>query len=189
MLIARVDHSLELRLWEERHAEELSAVVEANRSHLREWLPWVDKSQDPLDSRRFIQTALEQFARNDGFHAGIFLDGRIVGAVGLHYINWTSHRTEIGYWLAESVQGRGIITRACRGVLGYLFDEVKLNRVEIQCALDNHRSRRVPERLGFRQEGILRAAGFLYDRYKDHVVYSMLAGEWKVQPRQQEELS
>jgi ribosomal-protein-serine acetyltransferase len=178
MFTCRVDPSLEMRLWEEHHADELFTVVEANRYHLRTWLTWADRTAGPDDTRAFIRKALEQFARHDGFHAGIWLDGRIIGGIGLHAINWNNRKTEIGYWLAESAQGRGVMTRSCRAVVSHLISELRLNRVEIRCATENLRSRAVPRRLGFREEGVLRQAELLYDRYVDHAVYSMLAGEW-----------
>ena len=61
----------ELRLVEERHAEEMFAVVDRERQHLRAWLPWVDATRSPDDSLAFIRASLEQFANNKGFAAGI----------------------------------------------------------------------------------------------------------------------
>jgi ribosomal-protein-serine acetyltransferase len=51
--------------------------------------------------------------------------------------------------------------------------------VEIQCGEDNHKSRAIPERLGFQQEGIIRDGEFLYDHFHDVVVYGLLKKEWK----------
>jgi ribosomal-protein-serine acetyltransferase len=45
--------------------------------------------------------------------------------------------------------------------------------------VDNRRSRSIPERLGFRQEGVLRKAELVGDRYVDHIVYVTLASEWE----------
>jgi len=70
------------------------------------------------------------------------------------------------------------MTRSCRALVDYALCELKLNRVEIRCAEKNHRSRAVPERLGFVQEGIIREAEWLYDHFVDHVVYGVLTREW-----------
>jgi ribosomal-protein-serine acetyltransferase len=179
MFAYRIDESLELRLLEDRQADELFALVDANRAHLRQWLPWVDETKSADDTRNFIRRTLEALARNDGFTTGIWHDGRIVGVVGLHYIKWTSRKTEIGYWLAESAQGKGIMTRTCRALTAYLVEELKLNRVEIRCNSGNHRSRAVPRRIGFTEEAILRQAQLLHGEYQDDVVYAMLAQDWK----------
>jgi ribosomal-protein-serine acetyltransferase len=103
----------------------------------------------------------------------------VAGYIGLNRIDWANYRTEIGYWIGASFQGRGIMTRSCRAMLAYAFDELKLNRVEIYCAVDNLRSRAVPERLGFRKEGVMRQAERVHERYHDLVCYSMLAAEWR----------
>jgi ribosomal-protein-serine acetyltransferase len=66
----------------------------------------------------------------------------------------------------------------CRALLDHAFYELKLNRVEIRCAAENNCSRAVPERLGFRQDGVLRQAEWLHEHFVDLVIYSMLAGEW-----------
>jgi ribosomal-protein-serine acetyltransferase len=169
--------SSRLRLLNESDAEQLFRVVDENRAHLRQWMPWVDKTRNPDDTRVFIRGSRERFARNDGFDAGIELDGAIVGVIGLHRMDRTNRKTEIGYWLAESAQGQGLMTAACRAIISHVFGEMKLNRVEIHCGTENTRSRRIPERLGFTQEGVARQAGFLYDHYVDLVVYALLAGE------------
>jgi len=98
--------------------------------------------------------------------------------IGLHSIDWANRKTSIGYYVAKEAQGKGIVTRSVRAVLDYAFRELELNRVEIRCGVSNWKSRAIPERLGFTNEGIIRDGEWLYDHYHDLVVYSMLAREW-----------
>ena len=155
-------------------AAELYAVTDADRAHLRRWLPWVDRVRSPSDSLAFVQTTLRQLADDQGFTAAIVCDGTIAGVIGHHRISWANHSTSLGWWLAAPFEGRGIMTRSCSAVVGHAFDELELNRVEIRCATGNTRSRAIPERLGFRLEGVLRDAQWLHDRFVDHAVYAML---------------
>ena len=179
MLTIRIDDDTELRTYEVEHAEEVFAVVDQNRTYLREWLPWLDNNTCVADSREFIQHCLVQLANNDGFQTGIWHKGKFVGSIGCHFIDRHDRKTEIGYWLAASSQSKGLMTKACRALVTYAFSEFRLNRIEIFCATGNTRSRAIPERLGFTQEGILREAGWLYDHFVDHAVYGMLAREWQ----------
>lgn len=64
-------------------------------------------------------------------------------------------------------------------MVDYAFNELNLNRVEIRCAVENKKSRAIPERLHFVNEGCIRQAEWLYDHYVDHIVYGMLKEEWK----------
>lgn len=91
-----------------------------------------------------------------------------------------NHWGEIGYWLSANHQGKGVITKSCRCMMTYAFEELKLNRLVIRAAVENHRSRAIAERLGFVQEGIARQSGWVHDRYLDLVTYSLLADEWKL---------
>lgn len=169
---------VQLRLMEERDAAEMFAVVDRNRAHLREWLPWVDRTTSREDTSSFIRRALEQYARNEGFHAGIWVEDKFSGVIGCHKVDWDNRRVELGYWLAESHQGRGIMTDCCRAVIGYLFREWELNRVQIRCATDNVRSCAIPRRLGFTLEGVLRQAERSSHGYRDLNVFGMLTREW-----------
>jgi len=174
-----IGDGIELRLFEERHAQALFSVTERNRSRLRQWLPWLDQTRSAADVQTFIRSALDQFASNLGFHAGIWVQGELAGAVGLHRIEWADRLTSIGYWVDAAQEGKGLITRSCRAVIDHAFKDLKLNRLEIRCATGNHRSRAVPERLAFHCEGVLRQAEWLYDHYVDLYLYSMLASDWR----------
>jgi len=76
------------------------------------------------------------------------------------------------------------MTRTVYGACRYFFDALGLNRVEIRCDPANTRSRAIPERLGFTQEGVLRQVGTLSHGYYDHVVYGLLAHEWRARQEQ-----
>ncbi len=169
-----------LVLLEERHAAEIYQIVQRDREYLAEWLPWVDMTRSPGDVAVFIHRSLEQFARNEGFHAGIVHSGRICGFVGLKPVDWANRKTEIGYWLASDCQGKGLVTDACRALIDLLFGEWKLHRIEIRVAVGNERSAAIPARLGFTREGTLRHAQKLRDRWLDLRMFGLLAEEWNL---------
>lgn len=172
-----VADGLWLCLLEESDARELYAVIKANREHLARWMPWA-AGQTFVDTAAFIGRTREQLARNDGFQAAVVEDRGIVGVVGFHAVFWQHRSTSIGYWLAAPAQGRGVMTRAVRGLVDHALGTWRLHRVEIRAAVDNTRSRAIPERLGFTQEGIAREAERIGDRYADQAVYAMLTGSW-----------
>jgi ribosomal-protein-serine acetyltransferase len=163
-----------LRLLDDSDAEELYALVAANREYLARWLPWA-AGQTPEDTSAFIQRTLRQLARNDGFQTAIVEDQAIIGIVGFHGVNWQNCATTIGYWLAESAQGRGIMTCAVRVLVDHALAVWRLDRVEIRAAVDNARSRAIPERLGFSLEGVLRGAEVVGGRSLDHAIYAIAA--------------
>lgn len=178
MFTNRIDDDTELHLLEERHSDELFAAIESSREHLERWLPWVSNVRNADDSRRYIIGALQQFADGNGMAIAIRYQGKLAGVINLHFVDRYSERTSIGYWLTEGFQGKGLITRACSLLIDHAFGPLELNRVEIRCASDNTRSRAIPERLGFKEEGTLRQTERVGDRLLDHVVYGMLADEW-----------
>lgn len=173
-----IQPGVEIRLVEDRHALEIYSVVDAHRRYLREWLPWVDATSGPDSIRGWIQLSLDQFAAGTGFQAGLWVDGAFSGSVGFQPIQWMNRRSEIGYWLAPNVQGRGIMTAAVRAMTAFAFDELSLNRLQIQCAVANHKSQAIPRRLGYVEEGLIAQGELLYGTYHDLVVFRMLRSEW-----------
>ena len=167
----------ELRLWEAGDAAELTEVIAANREHLATWMPWAE-TYGFQDSVEFLDLKRIQVEANDGFEAALLVDGEIAGGVGFHRVDWVNRSTALGYWLAADAQGRGLMTAAVTALLDYAFFEWDLHRVIIEVVVGNERSRAIPERLGFRQEVILREAKFVHGSHEDTRLYAMLAPEW-----------
>ena len=165
-----------LRVLEEADAEELYGLVESNRAYLAEWMPWA-AGQTLEGTLEFIRKTRQQLEKDEGFQTAIVVDSRIAGAVGFVERRQEANSASLGYWLAEAHQGRGLMTKAVKALTDHAFDEWDLNRVEIQAGTGNRKSRAIPERLGFQQEGVLREYERVGDRYIDIVVYGLLARE------------
>lgn len=168
-----------LRALEDDDAEELFSVIDVNRAHLAAWMPFVGQTRGVVDSLAFIRAAKRQADENRGMQLAITADERIIGVAGFHAIDWNRRQTSIGYWLAADQQGAGTMTLAVAALLDHAFDVWKLTRVEIRAGVLNTRSRAIPMRLGFREEGVLPSAERIGTRVIDHVIYAMTARDWK----------
>ncbi|WP_434629558.1 GNAT family N-acetyltransferase [Chromobacterium sp. CV08] len=160
-------------------AETLFSLVDASRATLRQWLPWVDGTVGVDDSRRFLAGVVD--GARDGSACATWLievDGGMAGCIDIHGISRLNRSGYLGYWLADAHVGKGVMRRAVAQALDIGFGELELNRLCIDAAVDNVRSCRVAERLGFRREGVLREYLRLHGRYHDACQYSMLAREW-----------
>lgn len=159
-------------------AHALLVAVDADRSRLARWMPWVPYSTTEADFAAFITTASRQEEAGTACHRGLFSGEVVVGGVG-STVDPINREAEVGYWLAEAYEGRGIVTAAVRALLQYLFDEVEVNRIMLRAAVGNIRSRAVAERLGFTLEGVQRQALILDEVPTDSAMYSLLVSEWK----------
>ena len=175
MTTIRVDDEILLRPPRMSDAEDLFALVDSNRDYLRRWLPWVDGLRSARDYRPWIEGRVG----GNEYRLLIVYKGAVVGATGVRDLDSPNKAGEIGYWLAEDMQGRGIVTRTCRALLDYAFDELEINRMQIRVATGNTKSLAIPERLGLQFEGVLREAELVNGEYYDLALYSMLASEWR----------
>jgi ribosomal-protein-serine acetyltransferase len=141
--------SLRLRLLKEEDAEELSLRVDQNRGHLRQWMPWLDGANDTSDRLKFIQRCSDGAVAGTGFHYAILSGGEMVGMVSFNSVNRCA---TMGYWLAESKTGRGLMTAAVKALIDEGFQQLELNRVQARVATDNHRSQAVCDRAGLKKE-------------------------------------
>src|SRR5215831_3450389 len=166
-----VDSDLELRALEFEDAPLLFALTEANRPYLRQWLPWLDSIRVLSDTEAFIAKAMLTYQESRAFTTGIWWRKNLIGVVGHNRIEWDHRITHLGYWLAESAQNRGIMTRSVRAVVAHAFETLNINRIEICTAMGNHRSEAIPRRLDFAHEGVRRQGEWLYDRFVDLNVF------------------
>lgn len=179
MFSLKVDEDLQLDLLKESHAQAFFTLIDHNREYLAEWVSWVDRVKSADEAGELIRGWLQQYARNDGFVAGIWFKGRLAGIINLNYIHWQNRCTNIGYWLGESFQGQGIVTKSCRALINYAFNERELHRIEIDPPASNLKSCAIAERLGFYKEGFLRKKWLVRGEYVDGVLYSLLAEDWQ----------
>jgi ribosomal-protein-serine acetyltransferase len=177
-MIIPVDGNLRLELIREDHADMIFKMVDENRSHLQPWLSFVQKMDTVVFARQFVEGTMQRNAQGQEY-AFLIMEGDMpAGRIGLYKIDPHNLTGELGYWLIEAAQGRGIVTRSCQALLDFCFRVLHLHRVEIRCGASNQRSMLVPKRLGFTFEGTLREAEWLPDRVIDLHVFSMLKQEY-----------
>src|SRR5262249_54293427 len=145
-----VDDQICLVLAEERHAQAVTELIQRNQRRLARWEPWAEQPQTVEGTRAYIRASLEDFVRGRQVSTIIALEqGRLfVGRCGLR-INPYAASADVGYWIDGDYEGRGIVRRATQTLVGYGFTDLGLTRVELRTSIDNERSRRLAERLGF----------------------------------------
>jgi ribosomal-protein-serine acetyltransferase len=172
-----VDDEITLRWPVMADADELFALTEANRDHLARWLPWAP--DHTLESERtWVEGRIKAQTDGTGSPPLLIYRDSLVGFTGVNGMGPLNKSCNLGYYIAESFQGRGIVTRACRGLLPYAFGTMGMNRVQLCANPANTRSVNIPRRLGFTYEGTMREVELLNGRYQDSACYSMLASEW-----------
>lgn len=169
-----IENDIELKLLDINHADEMFESICACKEHLEEYLPWVEDTKTVEDTIHFIKNSRKRYNIKNGFDAGIWYKGEFAGVIGYHSKDSSIKAISIGYWLDKRFVGYGIMTKACKVFIDYAFNTYNLNRVEIRCAQSNRRSRAIPERLGFKQEGIIRDGELLNNSYVDCIVYGLL---------------
>lgn len=179
----RSGRDLELRPLRLADAAALFALVEANRAHLRRWLPWVDANTEVAHTRAFIRLhqSLERQGQVRTF--ALWWKGGLTGVAGLHSLDPENACAAVGYWLAAGAQGRGLMAKAVTRLLDLGFGPMKLHRIELRAGVRNRRSRALAERLGFRHEGTAKGAQALRGRHIDLAVYALEAENWAIRSR------
>lgn len=166
---------------DEPDAEEMWEAVDSSRASLQPWLPWVPWQESAESSHQFSDASAGDWDAGRALRLAIRARGtnQFLGVVGLENCVDMHRNAELGYWLRQDVTGRGLMVEAAAACLEYGFRELRLHRVKVAVATDNHRSLRVVARLGFQFEGIARQAEWCDGRWLDHATFSILEPEWK----------
>jgi len=174
-----VTDGTELRSLTERDAATLLDVIDRHRDAFDPWLRWSSGVTTEEAATRLIREAALREREGTGFHLGLWRDGsELIGGVPCWWNDRTHRVAEVGYWLVPAVRGRGLAQRSLRRVVDFLFEHWEVNRVELQCRVDNAASRRVAEEAGGALEGTRRQSHLVDGAFRDHAVYSILAAEW-----------
>ena len=150
-----------------------------NYDHLAPWFEWLGPNYTEKETIDFITRSMEQDQIISGFNLAIIVDDKYAGTVGNHGISPMHNSTSLGYYLGKEYEGKGIMLNSVRAVIQYLYDELKIERLEIRCNVDNKKSRSVPERLGFQLEGNFRNAERVKGKYRDWAIYGMISDDYR----------
>lgn len=160
--VLKIPHEMEterlrLRAMRPDDAAAVYAGVQESMTALSRWMPWARPDETVEDTRSHLREAYAHFERNEEFSFTLWRkpDGEFMGCTGIHRIDWSVPRFEIGYWLRTPMEGQGYITEVVRHFTAFLMDEQGAKRIEIRCDAENSRSAAVAERCGYRLEARL----------------------------------
>jgi ribosomal-protein-serine acetyltransferase len=177
-MMIKVDDTISLELLDDKHAVPVFNLIDNNRHYLREWLPWVDNMCSIENFKNYILKCKKESEQGRDFGCVIIYNGTVAGRIGIHNIDKQNKIASIGYWLAKDFAGKGIITTSCKALINYAFDALDVNRIEIKCGTANFKSKAIPMRLNFTEEGIIRQGEFVNNKFIDLFIFSMLKNEW-----------
>lgn len=162
--------TLSLQLMTPEVTPEVHALTVKNIDRLREWATWAQQEPTYDLSREWVNSRVEAYFRGRAIPCMIYDGHRALGSIELR-IDPDRGIGEIGYWLDEDAEGRGIVTRACQSLMDY-GETLGLKRFELRIATANDKSSAVAERLGFELEGILRQTTPVQNGRLDTMLYA-----------------
>ncbi|WP_341665270.1 GNAT family protein [Vibrio sp.] len=179
MFTLQVEQGLELALVEANFAACYLDIVSKQREYLSQWLSWPMYAENEAFFLNFIKRSLHDYADGKSLVCAMFYQGKLVGNISFNSIDKDLAKVEIGYWLSEDYQGKGIVTKSVSRMIELAFHDYDMQKIQISAATDNQPSRNVCSRLGFTLEGILTRAVNVNGRILDHAVYGLSREAWK----------
>ena len=142
---------------------------------------WFANVPQPEDMPAYVEQAIKAMEQGNIAYAVISKQtGKLVGTTRYYNVDHANKRAMIGYtWYADSAKRTGINTETKLLLLANLFEASNAIAVEFRTHFFNHTSRAAIERLGAKQDGILRNHQIMKDgSYRDTVIYSIIVSEW-----------
>jgi ribosomal-protein-alanine N-acetyltransferase len=160
-------------------APELAAALAANRKFLAPYEPFRPEDYYTAEGQRaYLEEVLRTTATGLTLPHVIVEDGRIVGRITLSGITRGPFQSaSVGYWVAESANGRGVASAALARILRVAFEEMGLHRIEAGTLVHNAASQRVLERNGFRRYGLAPRYLKIDGDWRDHILFQRLADD------------
>ena len=165
------------RLITPNDAPVLAELQRANRAFLAPWEPArSDRYFTEAGQRAAIEDALAEYRQGRNLPYVIINDGAgIVGRITLNgIVRGVFQSCSVGYWVSQSVTGRGVATAALREIIGVAFGELGLHRIQAETLLDNAASQRVLERNGFARIGMAPTYLKIAGRWQDFILYQLV---------------
>ena len=175
---AKINEDYSIREATLEDAKTIWQAIDLHRDYLKTWLPFVPKLHTVEDEAAFLHATLSVPYQDRNIVFIIEKGKEFCGLIGFVNTDNVNHRTEIGYWLLPEYQGQGIMTQSVKYLSRWAIRERNMHRVQICCAVGNHPSNAIPQRLGFKMEGTIRHGELLSSgEYADINIYGILERE------------
>jgi RimJ/RimL family protein N-acetyltransferase len=168
-----------LRPLEKNDAVQFLALIDNNRARLRDYFPNTSQQITDLGTcKKYIKQKTAE-AGNREIYSFVLVDEKkdLQGLFILKNIDWWVPKGELAYFIDKDLEGKGIMTRALSEIVTYCFDTLDMNKLFILTSTDNHASRKIAEKNGFKIEGILRQNYRIPSGLVDNVHYGLLKAE------------
>jgi ribosomal-protein-serine acetyltransferase len=168
-----VDNEITLKQISEDFTNELFKLAQNNFSNkLCYWCPGIKKTYSTRESTlAYIIDAKSKFDEDGTPDFLIFLNNNLAGMISLSPLDSSQTKSEIGYWLGEEFEGKGLISRSFPIVLDYAQKSLGLVAVELSTAVTNIRSQKLPNKFKFTREKIVPNVETLEDGPVDHILW------------------
>jgi ribosomal-protein-serine acetyltransferase len=107
----RINDKLRLELVKGTMAPIIFETINRDREYLRKWLPFVDFTKQLGDTEAFVASLTSQANKKDKVYS-IWYREEFAGLIGFKDTDWVNRKSEMGYWLAEKMQGKGIVSQS-----------------------------------------------------------------------------
>ncbi|MGC6767884.1 GNAT family N-acetyltransferase [Enterococcus sp. LJL51] len=159
-------------------AEEVFRLIDSDRTHLRQFLDFVDDVVDCKSQENYIKLKLKGAAEGTDKLFFIAMGTKIIGCIDFHFINSSDRKAEIGYWLHSSYTKMGITQKAVKTLCRYAFSMLNLNKLTIIADTENTGSNAVAEKCGFSLVGIRKQDKLIYGELRDLNEYCLLQSDY-----------
>ena len=145
-----------------KNANEYVDAVAESMNEISLWLPWAKYYPSISQAETYLEMCNNSWLAKDNNNIGLPLwlidknSHRFIGNITMWNILWEIPKFEFGYWIRTSETNKGYITEAVNALTRYCFSQLGVNRIEIRCERENVRAQKVPKKLGFNLDGILR---------------------------------
>ena len=175
----------ELSCYREEDAEELQALTARNKEHFSPFNSWALREPETVEEKLALITKWRGWfdtGRDFLYRAQRRDDPKQLGGCGLHF-RIPGRGAEIGYWIDEAETRQGIATEMTAALTRFTLEVQRSSRVVLQIEVDNEISHRIPRKLGFHEDAILRRSMEWPDGpNRDMVVWSLLPEELQESP-------
>jgi RimJ/RimL family protein N-acetyltransferase len=173
VLTLEISPGIDIRNLEKRHAKEFFSFVEKGRAHFENWIPFVSATTSLEIAEKKIDTYLDMVKSGEAYFWCLWKGGEIIGLILIKDIDNKARTAEIGYMIDKDYEGQGLVKRACRLMIDFIFNELKMAKIVLSCDDENERSIGIAKRFGFELEGVLKRSIMINGKIRNTMCWAL----------------